>query len=525
MANVFDQFDEKPQVSGANVFDQFDQTPTTNERRFVDKTAENMVERFKKTKGYAESIGRGSPVRTVYELPRIGAVATGQAAGAVGDIIGEGITRAYKSAVPPEQQRRISAGLKSVMQSPVGRTGMLAMQKGREAYGQFKESYPDAAIELESALNLAGFGAAKPVVKGAARKTAAGVKEATDIATDVARMAKGKVSPHALEGELSFIVEKNMFNAWRPSVVGKSNFAQAKKAFGRSKDAVKAIINNKRSLKFTDEGVLKEGALPENLWQFSEAIDQTKKDLFGQYDSLSKTTGDVAVNLDKPIKELYTVANDKVTRLANPGAAKYAKELADRFRNSPPLNASEMQDVIAKFNDNLASFYKNPSYEANSNAAIDAILVNNLRKQLDDMIGRATGAEYQALKKQYGSLKSIEKEVVNRAIVSSRGNKKGLIDFTDIFSGSQAIGAMTTASPAMFAQAATAKGIASFWKNLNDPNRYVKKMFKDSEKVVDLMGDFTPKSKAGQRIMTDLARLEQAKQAAKRASSKPLEGY
>ena len=69
----------------------------------------------------------------------------------------------------------------------------------------------------------------------------------------------------------------------------------------------------------------------------------------------------------------------------------------------------------------------------------------------------------------------------HRAVVDARKNQRGLIDFSDIMTGDRAVTAIMTMNPAAAGQAVAIKGISSYIKALNDPNKIIKNMFKDAD--------------------------------------------
>jgi hypothetical protein len=119
-------------------------------------------------------------------------------------------------------------------------------------------------------------------------------------------------------------------------------------------------------------------------------------------------------------------------------------------------------------------------------------VVNKLRSSLDGVIDQATGADYQGLKNTYGALKTIERDVNRRAIVDARKNIRGLIDFSDIFSGSQVVHGIMAMNPSVVAAGFTAKMISNTIKWINDPNRIVKNMFGDAEAIMQKSRTLTP---------------------------------
>jgi len=156
-------------------------------------------------------------------------------------------------------------------------------------------------------------------------------------------------------------------------------------------------------------------------------------------------------------------------------------------------------------NKNLQAFYRNPSYESASKAAVDAGIANNMRKALDSAIEGATGSQYQILKNQYSALKAIEQDVVRAAMRDARRNVKGLLDYTDIFTGGQMIGGLLSLNPAMFTKGAVERGFKEWLKLLNDPNRAVANIFRKLE--IDTSLRFEPVSGVGQFVKSPRAGL------------------
>jgi len=155
---------------------------------------------------------------------------------------------------------------------------------------------------------------------------------------------------------------------------------------------------------------------------------------------------------------------------------------------SKKLTTEETQDLIAVLNDGLQAFYKNPSYHTAKRAYVDQMVANSLRKNLDNVILKATGENYQVLKTKYGSLKSIEKEVNHRAVVDARKNPKGLLDFSDVFTGYHAAKGILSLDPTTIGAAATGKSVAWLYRIKNNPNQIVKSMFKDVDKLMQKQG-------------------------------------
>jgi len=90
---------------------------------------------------------------------------------------------------------------------------------------------------------------------------------------------------------------------------------------------------------------------------------------------------------------------------------------------------------------------------------VDMLAANNLRRALDTAV---ENSGYMELRRDYGALREIEKEVSNRALVDARKNTKGLLDFTDIYTAAEmarAIGSMSPGGAATGRVDARDKGI------------------------------------------------------------------
>ncbi len=281
-------------------------------------------------------------------------------------------------------------------------------------------------------------------------------------------------------------VGKGIEKGVKPSVIGKSTAPQIERYFSKAENAVEIIIANKSNLQFTDEvGQVIQGKLPGNLKQFSQAIDQTKRTVFSQYNDMAVKAGQkqLTINL-KPInQELEKIAQSNVLTDLSPGVSDYAWNTAQKLLARRTYTVEEAQDAIALLNRNLESFYKNPTYETASKAYIDSLVANNLRKSLDNLIESTVAPGYQGLKNQYGALKTIEKEINQRAIVDARKNVKGLLDFSDIYSGYHVINGILSLNPATVGAGVAARIISWLYKIGNDPNRIIKTMFSNVEKL------------------------------------------
>lgn len=454
---------------------------------------ESIRERTGKVGEFAE--GKG-----VFESGSVAVVGLGQAAGAALDIGGAIAVEAIKS-ITPEPVKEMAKGVtEDILNTDVGKKGVEAMQKGVAAYSEFSEKYPDAAVALEGIFNITG------VAIGRKAGQVVG-KEIKEIAGDVARKA---VPPSAegIDRSIRSVVKKGISKGIRPKRT-KGSFSQAEKGFDRAATGVQEIVTNKQNLSFVDDiGDTVQGAVPENLSQFAQSIEQTKRKIFSQFDELAQSTGDF-VPIDDAVAAIGQRLSKKAIQ-AIPGAdsRKYAEEFMERLRKAGPLSAKEAQEIITELNGRLTTYHANPSVAAKGIAAVDNEVVLAMRKALDKTISTATGSRYQALKNNYGALRSLEDDVgkaLHRDMVKAKASFGDLI--TDVGSGTQMAYAVATQNAALAAASVTSKVIGKLHKITNDSNKTIKTMFQNVEKLVEKkkLGS-APKSVTGRAIEKRLTR-------------------
>jgi hypothetical protein len=168
----------------------------------------------------------------------------------------------------------------------------------------------------------------------------------------------------------------------------------------------------------------------------------------------------------------------------DPGTVKMANELADRLAEKAAYSPLEAQEAIQNLNARLTNFYKQPTKNGTSEAAIEAMVANKLREGTDKAISGVTGRDYQELKNAYGSLRSIEKDVVHRALVQGRNTKGGLTGMLlDIATADQVIHAIAHLDPTALGSAAGWQAFKAVRERLMSPNRAVRRMFETAEKM------------------------------------------
>lgn len=289
----------------------------------------------------------------------------------------------------------------------------------------------------------------------------------------------------AINPELATVVKQGVDKAIRPTVAGKTSISDIKAYDAKAVDAVTNIVKNKDNLVLTTpEGEAFRG-LPQTLYQTGEAISQTKSSLWKQIDAAEKATGKAGLTVDThPISlELQKIAKDRVVNDLSPGIAKLADNLSMRFYKGT-YTVDEAETAIQQLNDKLKAFYKNPTYEATRPAALDALVVNNLRKGLDAAVSKVQGPGFQELKNSYGALKAIESDVAHRAGIVARQNKAGLVDFSNMYTAAHYARGLIAMDPASIGSASAVWATKKYIKWLNNPDRQIASMFKKADNII-----------------------------------------
>lgn len=283
-------------------------------------------------------------------------------------------------------------------------------------------------------------------------------------------------------------IQHNYTKAIKPTIVGKTNPGQLEKYNANVKNAVKQIVANKDKLQLVDHADQPAGPLPQTIDQFRQSIEQTKANIFHQYDAMAKAAGDQgAIVAMKPIvTELQKVAQNKIVQDLHPDLANYAMERAKTLLSRWAYSTEEAQAAVQNLNRSLDAYMRNPSYETYSKASIDSLIANKLREGLDTVIENRGQAGYQSLRNAYASLKAIEKDVIKRGIVEARQTGGRGMNVGDIVSAEELIRGLSTHNPAALVTAGGIKAIQAFRRWQTDPNRAVKNMFEKADQVQSL---------------------------------------
>lgn len=466
----------------------------------VVQTFQNLGGRVSET---AQEIGEIAQDQD-FNLAQKGMGVLGKLAGGVSDAIGDVVLGAGKLLLTQNAEDKVKEIVQGVAQ------GVAQTDTAKSLVDWYGSLDKNDKLIVDSAGGMAALiadvfsgGVVSKGVKEVAPLVKQGVESTLRTGKETGEVLIGKVeatadtvgdlfrtSQASLEGKVQSAFEKGV----KPNLQGYKTLGEAEKYRSDIINAAKTIERNKGSLQFLDDaGQPIVGRTPESLQEFTEAIDQTKKLIYSQYDELATKAGENGVKIDtiKIANELEEVINSKALKLSNPEAVKYAKEVRNRFIQAGELDAKTAQDIIQNYNNSLKAFYRNPTPEGLTRNAVDALMANRMRQSLDEEIEGLTGARYQTLKNEYAALKTVERDVLRATLRDARKNTKGLIDYTDIFSGGQLVTGLLTLNPGMVTTGVAQKGIAEWFKYLNDPNRAIKNMFESTARL-DQPAGMTP---------------------------------
>lgn len=399
-------------------------------------------------------------------------IAAGQTIGALGDAAATGIGK-VAGAITPEFIKKDVRDLGSQLaNSQTGRGLLGSLTYWKDKYD--KNFSPEQKTFLESAGNIASI---IPIGKVGGVATDAlsplAKSEAVNIVGDAAKIGLN---------ELKTIPLREVSDKKRIGNIVKSSFEKAgiapkdpmaaKKFYEAGADAVPNIA------KYAPENIAK---AERPLEVTVQGIQNAKKDLFSQADALVKEAGlesmpnkSQLAALEKlldPSGDLYTVLRDERPELM--------KELLTKQKSllsNAPKTASQMQSEVIHYNSIAGNREKFSNIDKQINNALAVATKEDLELGLKalDLTGRKD------LMRQYGNLKEVEKQLA-RASIKAYGRQN--LSYLDVLTTSGGINALITSNPELLLLAATTAGTLHGLKKLFSPDRIIKNMFKDVEKI------------------------------------------
>ena len=241
-------------------------------------------------------------------------------------------------------------------------------------------------------------------------------------------------------------------------------------------EGFQVLKNNLKDVRLPDEFGGLTSRAPRTVQELVKAVDDVKVKLFSRYDKLAREAGDKGASFN-PIKTIGEMTKFTKDKSYSPSLRKYANEILEEVSELKGESPLVIQSRIKELNESLAGYFAGRVEKGR--ARIDASVAKLLNEELDDVIFNFTAGDYKALRSQFSALKSIEKDATRTAQRMLNRQKKGLGDLTDIFTGGDLISGILTANPSSVSRGLIGKGIQLAYKALNDPDRYIRKIFNE----------------------------------------------
>lgn len=168
----------------------------------------------------------------------------------------------------------------------------------------------------------------------------------------------------------------------------------------------------------------------ENIQDFANAISSEERRIWNQISDGITQAGETGKLIDtKPIlDELVKLMNSERASLSSQlkrTIQTKINELAEVAEDGSILTSKQItpqgaQDFLADLNNGLQSYYRGSTAGTNADVIVDTLVANNLRKNLDEVVNSLDDTTFRELKRQYGQLKDMEKDVVHRAVFEAQ---------------------------------------------------------------------------------------------------------
>ena len=283
------------------------------------------------------------------------------------------------------------------------------------------------------------------------------------------------------------VVDEPFEKAIKPSTVGRDTAGKRAKFKEDVRESVQAIIDNKKNLLLEDANGNFVKKLPESIDEASQAISQTKKELFNTWDTLQKQAGGkgIKVKLNRVVEELDNVINNEAIKLSDPDVVVFAQALKDRFFKAGEITPKVADQIIASFNAKLKAFNRNPNLADVSKHTVNNGVVVKLRQSLDETVSNAVGKKFQPLKTKYGALSSIEKDVGKAAAREAKSVSGKMSAFMDAFSIGDMARGVVSLRPGLVAKGSAQLALkALFFRRMN-PDKAVASLFKNANRLIN----------------------------------------
>lgn len=283
----------------------------------------------------------------------------------------------------------------------------------------------------------------------------------------------------------------DMYNRWiKPTSQWVKTNTQLQQYNDDAMWAVESIIKNKDALKYVDANWEETfGHLPKSVDEFSQAIKQTKQSIYDRYTAIAKEAWQTTdVDTSDIVKELRKQLNNKEWRAGQSEAtiAKMEKWIKDLEELNNTMSVEWAQAKVQELNQKIQAFLKSQNPNDVSPNAVDGLVLNGLKKWIDDAIEKAglDSEEYIQLRNIYRQLRSIESDVNHRAVVYGRQNPQSLVDSMSDLQTIDAIADIFSNPIWWTVKLLKTKAFKAIAKDRNNSNKIVENMFKDADDTI-----------------------------------------
>lgn len=283
----------------------------------------------------------------------------------------------------------------------------------------------------------------------------------------------------------------DMYNRWvKPTSQWVKTNTQLQQYNDDAMWAVESIIKNKNALKYIDANWEETfGHLPRTVDEFSQAIKQTKQSIYDRYAAIAKEawqttnvdTSDIVTALKKQLKDKEWRAGQSEATIGK--MEKWIKDL-EELNNT--MGVEWAQAKVQELNQKMQAFLKSQNPNDVSPNAVDGLVLNGLKKWIDDAIEKAglDSEEYIQLRNMYRQLKSIESDVNHRAVVYWKQNPQSLVDSMSDLQTIDAIADIFSNPIWWTVKLVKTKAFKTLAKDRNNSNKIVENMFKDADDTI-----------------------------------------
>lgn len=352
-----------------------------------------------------------------------------------------------------------------------------------ESVPTFQESFVGGEIDK-------GVGDAVKLFPSAFLGTAADIATSpADALIDVATAGIGKIAKLGKTGkvlkETKKVVKNRIPKIAKPSTVGKTTPKQINKYVDDATLAVDSVVKNQKALRLVDDAGNVTTKLPENLSEFNQALEQTRKNTFNMYNFLKKQAGEAGATVDlTPIaNKIDDAFSSKVLADIDPSTVQNAQNISKTLRQRGAYSLDEAQQALEQLNKRLSPYYKNPTRNEAGGAAIDMVLKKELLDATDNVITKEVRPGFKELRKRYGALRNIEQDISKQVVNEMKRNKAGLLDFVNIYNVGDVVAGATTGNIGQLMRGTAGTATKTFFSKMNDKDRMVRKMFEAVNKA------------------------------------------